>query len=141
MKYENFTIALADVDEAALADARLAKPADTPLRTSLLSERMGLLAGPANQAQHDDRRMEEWIASHLDLEELSAPKSTSPWSHIIENLPGLKRKPKATRSTAIGRLDARFMEVLSGRVQARDHDGAAGRKGPGQGISNSRAGA
>ncbi len=94
MKHEEFAIELADVDDTALPDARLAKRADSPPRTSLLSERMGLLAGPATQAQHDDRRMEVWIASHLDLGELSAPTSSSPWARIIENLPGLKRKPK-----------------------------------------------
>jgi anti-anti-sigma factor len=38
--------------------------------------------------------MEDWIASHLDLAELSAPRSASPWAKVIENLPGLKRKPK-----------------------------------------------
>jgi anti-anti-sigma factor len=41
--------------------------------------------------------MEDWIASHLDLAELSAPRSSSPWSRLIENLPGAKRKP-ATKS-------------------------------------------
>ena len=30
--------------------------------------------------------MEDWIASHLDLAELSAPRSASPWAKIIENL-------------------------------------------------------
>jgi anti-anti-sigma factor len=108
MKHEEFTIELADVDDAALPDARLAKRADSPPRTSLLSERMGLLAGPATQAQHDDRRMEEWIASHLDLGELSAPRSSSPWARIIENLPGLKRKPKENprQSSGASTLDS-----------------------------------
>jgi anti-anti-sigma factor len=102
MKHEELTIALADVDDAALPDARLAKRGDSPPRTSLLSERMGLLAEPSTQAQQDDRRLEEWIASHLDLGELSAPKSSSPWARIIENLPGLKRKPKQNPRASAG---------------------------------------
>ena len=34
------------------------------------------------------------MRGHFDLEEVSAAKSASPWAKIIENLPGLKRKPK-----------------------------------------------
>ena len=95
MKQEQFTIELSEAGDDASGVALLARGADPAPRTSLLSERMGLLAGAAKRCQHDDRRMEDWIASHLDLAELSAPRSASPWAKIIENLPGLKRKSTA----------------------------------------------
>jgi anti-anti-sigma factor len=108
MKEEEFTIELADVENAALPDARLATTADPPPRTSLLSERMGLLAAPRAQSRQDDRRMEEWIASHLDLGEVSTIRPASQWARIIENLPGLKRKPMATgrQSSGASTLDS-----------------------------------
>ena len=71
--------------------------------TSLLSERMGLLAGRSAPSLHDDHRMEDWIASHLDLGELSSPGSQSPWARIIDNLPGMKRKPDGKARAQIRR--------------------------------------
>jgi anti-anti-sigma factor len=69
----------------------------TEPRTSLVAERLGLLAPASVPAHHDDRRMEEWIASHLDLGEPSAKRAkSSPWTKMIANLPGLKRKPNDT---------------------------------------------
>ena len=142
MKNEEFTIELVGrATSAALPDARLAKRA----RSGLSGHRFfpsGWVFWPGRptSAQHDDRRMEDWIASHLDLGELSAPRSASPWTKIIENLPGLKRKPKARVDSQVGRVDARFMEVFSSCIQARDHGGAAARESPGQGIADSRAG-
>jgi anti-anti-sigma factor len=103
MKHEEFLINLAEPTGGGLPGAVLATGADSAARTSLLSEQMGLLARTATRSHHDDRRMEDWIASHLDLEELSAAKSASPWAKIIENLPGLKRKPKEKRRQPSGR--------------------------------------
>ena len=95
MTKEDLTIALVEPDAA--VGPGLALPADDAKaqRTSLLSERMGLLAGTAlpAHANEGDRRMEDWIASHLDLGELSTPKSRSPWARLIENLPGMRKKP------------------------------------------------
>ncbi len=52
--------------------------------------------------------MEDWIASHLDLGEVAAPRSPSAWAKIIENLPGAKRKPKdkARLQSAASTLDS-----------------------------------
>jgi anti-anti-sigma factor len=107
MKQEEFTIELSEAGDVASDVARLARVADPAPRTSLLSERMGLLAGAAKRSHHDDRRMEDWIASHLDFAELSAPRSASPWAKIVENLPGLKRKTKdkARPQSGVSTLD------------------------------------
>jgi anti-anti-sigma factor len=61
-------------------------------RTSLESERLGLLAAPAASVDHD-RRMEEWIASNLDLTGEAEQSPRSAWARIIAGLPGLKRPP------------------------------------------------
>jgi anti-anti-sigma factor len=70
--------------------------AEAVSRTSLESERVGLLAAPAKH--HDkDRRMEEWIASNLDLNDESPSVPRSPWARLINGLPGLKRAPRGIR--------------------------------------------
>jgi len=61
--------------------------------TSLETERIGLLAGGAVLV-NPDRRMEEWIASNLDLDCQAPPVQRSAWNRLIDNLPGLKRAPK-----------------------------------------------
>ena len=68
-----------------------------PPRTSLESERLGLLANPAPAADHD-LRIEHWIASTLDLDgdALAAPRSA--WVRIIDGLSGLKRPAKTKRA-------------------------------------------
>jgi anti-anti-sigma factor len=93
MTNENLTIELAEPDEGSWARVAPAAGAREAPKTSLHSERMGLLACGSAPSHHVDRRMEDWIASHLDLGELSAPRPRSPWSRIIDNLPGLKKKP------------------------------------------------
>ena len=87
------------VDRGRMAGDRKQHPGaagevDGVFSTSLVAERLGLLSNLSVPARHDDRRMEDWIASHLDVGELAAPRSSSPWSKIIANLPGLKRKPQ-----------------------------------------------
>ncbi len=116
MKYEDFTIELCDAADLERGSIAIAKRATTTVasrvepvpRTSLLSERMGLLSGPGVRPREDDRRMEDWIASHLDLGEVAAPRSSSAWAKIIENLPGAKRKPKdkARLQSAASTLDS-----------------------------------
>jgi len=71
---------------------------DRPLvpTTSLETERFGLLAGPAVPVD-GQRRMEEWIASNLDLECRAAPSPRSAWHRLIDGIPGLRRAPKAKR--------------------------------------------
>jgi anti-anti-sigma factor len=59
----------------------------------LETDRMGLLAGLAVSAG-PDRRMEEWIASNLDLDRQSPTAGRNTWDRIIENLPSLRRAPK-----------------------------------------------
>jgi anti-anti-sigma regulatory factor len=92
MTKECFTIELAEPDEAFRATD--AEGARASTKTSLHAERVGLLARTVTSSRADDRRMEDWIASHLDLEELSAAKPRGPWAQIIDSLPGLKKKPK-----------------------------------------------
>ena len=93
MTNENFTIELAEADAGPCARVAPSSVGEEAASTSLHSERMGLLARNSTRSHHDDRRMEDWIASHLDLGEQSAPGPRSPWAQIIENLPGLKKKP------------------------------------------------
>jgi anti-anti-sigma factor len=62
-------------------------------RTSLESERFGLLAAPGVIVDMD-RRMEKWIASNLDWDDAAAPPPRSPWIRLIDGLPGLKRRPR-----------------------------------------------
>jgi anti-anti-sigma regulatory factor len=65
--------------------------AATPLET----QRFGLLAAPAAPAD-GHRRMEDWIASNLDLECNAAPSSPrSAWHRIIAGIPGLRRAPNS----------------------------------------------
>lgn len=63
--------------------------------TSLETERFGLLAGPTAPID-GHRRMEEWIASNLDLESKAAPSSPrSAWHRLIDGIPGLRRTPSS----------------------------------------------
>src|SRR6476659_10167468 len=94
MTKEELTIELVEPDEGSWGRAPLATVGAGAVQTSLHSERMGLLARTSTKSPHDDRRMEDWIASHLDLGEPGAPGPRSPWAQIIEKLPGLKKKPK-----------------------------------------------
>ena len=48
--------------------------------------------------------MEDWISSHLDLGESTAEASSSPWTKIIANLPGLKASPKTRRGCTGGMM-------------------------------------
>jgi anti-anti-sigma factor len=75
------------------------------LGTVLEADRLGLLASPAFSVG-PDRRMEEWIASNLDLECHSRPALRSKWDRIIENLPGVRRACKPRRSDQA--VEARF---------------------------------
>ena len=71
--------------------------ADEPApRTSLESERFGLLAAP-RAIVDTDRQMEEWIASNLDLDDEAPSQPRSPWIRLIDGLPGLKRPPEHKR--------------------------------------------
>lgn len=63
---------------------------------SLESARCGLLASPS-KVLDKDRRMEEWIASNLDLDHAFRSEPRSPWTRLIDGLPGLKRPPRETR--------------------------------------------
>ena len=76
MTNENFTIELRKPDEAfrARVAPRPAVPSALPRRRSIPSEWVCSLA-PSTPSHHDDRRMEDWIASHLDLGELSTARN------------------------------------------------------------------
>ncbi len=65
--------------------------------TSLESERLGLLAAPP-KVLDKDRRMEDWIASNLDLDQRAPSAPRSAWIRLIDGLPGMKRVPQARRS-------------------------------------------
>ena len=108
MTIENPTFATIDLCEPARPRNRALPELDQADSTSLLSERMGLLAGRSAPSLHDDHRMEDWIASHLDLGEISSPGSQSPWARIIDNLPGMKRKSvgKAQAQNSATTLDS-----------------------------------
>ena len=81
MTNENLLIELVEPAEGSWPRVAPAGEVDQLARTTLLSERMGLLAGRASSpSRHDDRRMEDWIASHLDLGEITAHNSRSPWA-------------------------------------------------------------
>jgi anti-anti-sigma regulatory factor len=67
------------------------RPGDT---TSLETARRGLLAGPP-KTRDQDRRMEEWIASNLDLDLEYRREPRSAWTRLIDGLPGMKRPIKA----------------------------------------------
>jgi anti-anti-sigma regulatory factor len=51
--------------------------------------RLVLAAAPATI----DRRIEDWIASNLDME--SDPSSTNRWCRLIDGLPAVRRRPKS----------------------------------------------
>jgi anti-anti-sigma factor len=65
---------------------------DTDTGSSLAMQQFGLLAAPRAAAAYD-RRMEDWIASQLDLslaiEPMPAPRNV--WNQLIDRLPALRR--------------------------------------------------
>src|SRR5437016_3811152 len=85
-------------------DARSAGPAavldreDGPA-TSLETERFGLLAGSTFSVD-GERRMEDWIASNLDLAIPVEPTPRNVWNQLIDRLPALRRAPKKQRAGA-----------------------------------------
>jgi anti-anti-sigma factor len=80
----------------AVCDAIVAE--ESPGKTSLESERFGLLASPT-RAPGKDRRVEEWIASNLDLNlDLESPREQrSPWIRLIDGLSAFKRPTRDKR--------------------------------------------
>jgi anti-anti-sigma factor len=97
MNYQEAAIPLEEELEAdsappAAPDGRNFGKSD--LKMALEAERLGLLAGTRGVVEVD-RRMEEWIASQLDLED-AVPNGTprSAWYGLIEGLPGLRRPTK-----------------------------------------------
>src|SRR5262249_49240778 len=57
--------------------------------TSLESERMGLLANPSSRPR-EELRLEDWIASNLDIDVETLPRPRNVWNQIVAGLPGLK---------------------------------------------------
>ena len=75
MTNEQSEIPLAMDDELSHGARRLLPMDAEPVsRTSLESERFGLLAAPESLVDKD-RRMEEWIASNLDLGDDAPPRA------------------------------------------------------------------
>jgi anti-anti-sigma factor len=78
----------------------------TASTASLASERFGLLAAPGKPLDKD-RRMEEWIASNLDLDD-APPVPRSPWTRLIAGLPDSKRagtgkrRPNGVETSMLG---------------------------------------
>jgi anti-anti-sigma factor len=95
MTYEQSEITFAIVDDVTHGPTSAGLLIDDKKapRTSLESERFGLLAAPKVIAD-TDRRMEDWIASNLDLDDTAPARPRSPWIRLIDGLPGLKRPPK-----------------------------------------------
>lgn len=60
----------------------------------LAMQQMGLLAAP-RPALDDDRRMEDWIASQIDLSlSIESPRTEKTiWNQLIDRLPALRRGP------------------------------------------------
>jgi anti-anti-sigma factor len=67
--------------------------------SGLAMQQLGLMASP--RVADDDRRIEEWIASQLDLtpEFEPARDSRNLWSRFIDRLPVARRAPKRRPST------------------------------------------
>jgi anti-anti-sigma factor len=114
-----------EIPPATTNDERFAVPTrvlgeEPACRTSLESERFGLLAAPKKEASDFDRRMENWIASNLDLEEAAGSTPHSPWIRLIDGLPGLKRRhqqKKLEQGAETALLGwARFHVVYKGRI-------------------------
>jgi anti-anti-sigma factor len=70
-------------------------------KTSLESERLGLLAGPGT-AIDPERRIEEWIASNLDLDLGTEAAHQSAWTRMIEGLARMKRPARSQRGRTGG---------------------------------------
>ena len=139
MTNEQSEIPLVMSDELSLGTATSFMDAGPVSKTSLESERFGLLADHAKPLE-EDRRMEEWIASNLDLGDDAPPVPRSPWIRLIDGLPGMKRARQRKPPPKRGRdFDARLVEISCG-VQARGDRGPADRQKPCQGGSCPRAG-
>jgi anti-anti-sigma factor len=95
MTTEQSEIALMTDDELSHALAVPLMEAEPVSRTLLESERFGLLA--ATKLHNKHRRMEDWIASNLDLGDDAPPVARSAWTRLIDGLPGLKRTPREKR--------------------------------------------
>ena len=94
---------------------------------SLETQRAGLLA-PPKRPLDIDRRMENWIASNLDIEPAPAPEQRSPWIRLIDGLPGVKHPvpERAREAETQGNASvARGLDAISGGVQTRNHGRAA----------------
>jgi anti-anti-sigma factor len=92
MTHEQTEIPLSGCDDAAVLYA----PKSLSHGTSLESERFGLLARP-RPTTNTDRRMEEWIASNLDLDDTTPLTPRSPWIRLIDGLPGFKRSARVQK--------------------------------------------
>jgi anti-anti-sigma factor len=111
MADEDVAIPLAGhLDGSDLAPAGLAARTGSEARpkTSLEAERLGLLSGPGT-AVAPDRRMENWIASQLDLEVATPAAPANVWNRIIDGLPGL-RKPARNKPTSTERVSQAALE-------------------------------
>ena len=63
---------------------------------ALQAERLGLLAGPAAPGD-TERRIEDWIASNLELDIPAETMPSTIWDRLIGRLPALRRAPKRRR--------------------------------------------
>ncbi len=109
MTYQETEIPLAGAEDgtSAVDTAGIAVHPHESHESSLETQRTGLLAAP-KRTLDIDRRMENWIASNLDMEPSPAPGPRSPWIRLIDGLPGLKhpippkRKQKETQASLAG---------------------------------------
>ena len=91
-------LSIADLRPQGLATASLVSDDEPAPTTALESQRFGLLTAPP-AILDKDRRMEEWIAGNLDLDndDDAAAGPRSAWLRLIDGLPGLKRPPREKR--------------------------------------------
>ncbi len=89
-----------------------------PIGSSLAMAQFGLLAGP-RVASDCDRRIEDWIASQLDLSLQDEPPSgrRNIWNRLIDRLPAARRVPK--HRTLRGGAETAFAEWSRFRVAYR----------------------
>jgi anti-anti-sigma factor len=101
MTDDEVTIPLVDHQDgpALPAPAPAARPGGSPptaRKTSLEADRLGLL-GSAAPDLSGDQRMEEWIASQLDLDIPSPLAPQNAWHRIIAGLPGARQPRKKSQ--------------------------------------------
>ena len=82
--------------------------------------------------------MEDWIASHLDLGEVCAARTSSPWTKIIENLPARSASPKTRPAFSRPPRRSTLGSAFKLRAERGDGGAAAGEVAC-QGSSDSRA--